>query len=312
MTGLEASATPNDPTLHFHSVLTICKPMLNPISLLPVVLGQAFLPQTLERTPEKGTMDTKENVEQYNNADQSKLAIVYAGVLERIHRMRRVTQGGQAIDLCCGPGHFTLMLAKYFDFERIVGVDLSEPMIEKARERAEEAGLSSRVQFKVGDATAVAHETGTFDVVACNDAAHHMPDLEVVQALFHEMERLSSADGICILSDLVRLKSESITSRYTKVIGEGYPKHFYADFCNSMRAAWRPEEMESALTGGLKKRWEHESQRLLPTVQMAYGIPNDGQPTFVRRGVPWTDPTHPVPKQMRFDWRMFQRLLRSV
>ncbi|MCA9140963.1 MAG: class I SAM-dependent methyltransferase [Planctomycetales bacterium] len=282
--------------------------MLNLISLLPVVVGQALLPQTLERTPEKGTMDSAESVEQYNGVDQSKLAIVYAAVLERIHRMRRVTEGGQAIDLCCGPGHFTLLLARYFDFERIVGVDLSEPMIEKARERAEEAGLSSRVHFTVGDATHVHYPTGSFDVVTCNDAAHHMPDLGMVEKLFLEMERLSSGKGICILSDLVRLKSESITNRYTSVIGRDYPKHFYTDFCNSMRAAWRPDELASILPKTQQKRWQHESQSILPIVQYAYGVPYDDHPFFQQRVSMWNNNSHPVPQNMIAKRKIYRTL----
>ncbi len=300
-----------------HDVAVVSRPnnaMLNPISLLPVVIGQAFLPQSLDRTPEKGTMDTQENVDQYEGADQSKLAIVYASVLERIHRMRRLTGGGEAvnggtaIDLCCGPGHFTMMLAKHFDFDQIVGVDLSEPMIEKARERAEREGLSSRVRFEIGDATKVSHPDRTFDVVTCNDAAHHMPDLETVGQLLCEMERLSADHGVCILSDLVRLKSESITQRYTRVIGDGYPEHFYSDFCNSMRAAWQPSELASALPQSQRKRWTHESQKLLPTVQFSYGVPRDGEKVFLRKGVPWQESNHPVPKPLRVDWALFQRL----
>jgi ubiquinone/menaquinone biosynthesis C-methylase UbiE len=283
--------------------------MLNPIALLPVAVGQAVLPQTLNRTPEKASMDDQDSVNQYEGADQSKLAIVYAAVLDRIHRMRRVSEGGTAIDLCCGPGHFTLMLAKYFDFDEVIGVDLSEPMIEKARQRAKDAGLDSRVRFELGDATAIEHASDSFDVVSCNDAAHHMPDLQTVSRLFLEMDRLSSAQGICILSDLVRLKSEWITERYTKEIGKGYPQHFYNDFCNSMRAAWRPSEIAGVLPTSATKAWSSEHQKVIPTVQFAYGVPADNQPRFVNPALSWPEEQHPIPSELRTDWQMFNRLL---
>ncbi|MCG8652291.1 MAG: class I SAM-dependent methyltransferase, partial [Pirellulales bacterium] len=106
--------------------------MLNPLQVIPIVVGQALAVQTLERTPEEfdesAVMDGKENVQQYDHAMESKLSIVYAGALEMIHQMRRKTKAGRAIDLCCGPGHFTLLLAKYFDFDEVVGADLSAPM----------------------------------------------------------------------------------------------------------------------------------------------------------------------------------------
>jgi ubiquinone/menaquinone biosynthesis C-methylase UbiE len=215
---------------------------------------------------------------------------------------------GSAIDLCCGPGHFTILLAKYFDLERVVGIDLSERMIDQAKQNAEAEGVQDRVQFKVANAMSCGESEGSFDIVSCNDAAHHMPDLEGVTDLLRAMERLASPTGVCILSDLVRLKTEALTDKYTKVIGKGYPKHFYNDFCNSMRAAWLPEQLSAAIPDQSERHWIHECQRLLPTVQFVYGTPLDGQGVFVRRGTPWSHSTNPIPPAMRIDFRMFEQL----
>ncbi len=46
----------------------------------------------------------------------------------------------RAIDLCCGPGHFTLFLAKYLGYDEVIGVDLSNRMLAAARRNAEEWG----------------------------------------------------------------------------------------------------------------------------------------------------------------------------
>lgn len=291
--------------------------MLNPLQVFPIVLGQTFVSQSLERTPEQfdesAVMDDQQSVDQYDEAMQSKLAIVYAGALERIHRIRRVTQGGRAIDLCCGPGHFTLLLAKYFDYEEVIGVDLSQPMVDTANQNAKRWGLENRVRFEVGDATAIPEADGSFALVTCNDAAHHLPNLDVVASLIAEMERLASDEGVVLLTDLVRLKTANLTDRYTKLIGQDYIDrgldHFQRDFCNSMQAAWTGRELQQALPSRSNMNWQHKVQRLLPTVQFITGYPDDHQPMLLRGGLPWQEADHPVPAELRTDWSMFRRLI---
>ncbi|EMI44579.1 class I SAM-dependent methyltransferase [Rhodopirellula sp. SWK7] len=290
--------------------------MLNPLQVLPIVFGQAFVPQTLERTPEQhnesAVMDEEQSVRQYDEAMKSKLAIVYAGALERIHRIRRRTEGGKALDLCCGPGHFTLLLAKYFDYDEVVGVDLSPKMIEAANRNAEAWGLADRVRFEVADATAVPADNGAYDLVTCNDAAHHMPDLTVVSDLIVEMDRLAADDGMVQVTDLVRLKSDSLTKRYTKLIGQDYLDRgldqFQLDFCNSMQAAWTDHELRQCLPRESAKVWQHTVQKCLPTVQFLTGYADDGQPMVTRKGTPWSASDHPVPAEFRQDWKLFRLL----
>lgn len=284
--------------------------MTNPIQVLPIILAQHFSTQSLLRQPEPSAiMVDGDSVEQFNEVLGSKLVIAYAGALELIHRARR-TEGGTAIDLCCGPGHFTLFLAKYLGYERVVGVDLSEPMIAAARKNAELWGLSDRVHFEVGDAlSARPDQVGKYDLVTCNDAAHHLPNLNAVSALFSNMEKLCGGSGLVLMMDLVRLRTEELTTRYTKVIGKGYKERFYQDFCDSMRAAWTPEEISTTIPQQSSRKWTQIVQKLLPTIQIAVGYPNDGKRLRVRGGLPWSNNNHPVPMQMRSDWNLFRALL---
>ncbi len=65
----------------------------------------------------------------------------------------------RAIDLGCGAGANAIYLAQK-GFE-VTGVDFAESAIEKARERAREAGVD--VDFIVDDLTDLRHVSGTFD-----------------------------------------------------------------------------------------------------------------------------------------------------
>jgi ubiquinone/menaquinone biosynthesis C-methylase UbiE len=59
-----------------------------------------------------------------------------------------VSEGDTAVDLGCGPGFFSLPLAEMVgETGRVIAVDVQEAMLAKLRERAEKAGLATRIQL---------------------------------------------------------------------------------------------------------------------------------------------------------------------
>ncbi len=76
-----------------------------------------------------------------------------------------------AIDLGCGPGHTTALLAEVLQCRRTVGLDLSAEFIERAR-----GGASDRVAFHVHDVTVVPFPEGPADLVSCRLLLSHLSD----------------------------------------------------------------------------------------------------------------------------------------
>lgn len=64
----------------------------------------------------------------------------------------------------CETGFSACYLAREIDCE-IVGIDNSEPSIEKAKERAKRQKVSDKAKFRVGNAHALPFEAETFDAV---------------------------------------------------------------------------------------------------------------------------------------------------
>jgi len=64
----------------------------------------------------------------------------------------------------CGTGYSACYVVRIHGC-RVVGVDISEAMVSRARERAREMGLEGRVDFRVGDAYGLEFEDGAFDIV---------------------------------------------------------------------------------------------------------------------------------------------------
>jgi SAM-dependent methyltransferase len=110
------------------------------------------------------------------------------GVEEKLER------GARVADVGCGLGASTIIMAKAFPKSKFVGFDYHAASIEKARERARDAGVGDRVTFEVAAAKAFPGEK--YDVVCFFDCLHDMGD--PVGAARHVRQALAP-DGTWLL-----------------------------------------------------------------------------------------------------------------
>jgi len=71
----------------------------------------------------------------------------------------------RALDLGTGTGDGATAIARRFSETEVVGADLSEAMIEQARQKLP-SDLQGRVRFEVADASSLPYENSAFDLVA--------------------------------------------------------------------------------------------------------------------------------------------------
>src|SRR5579862_2721522 len=91
--------------------------------------------------------------------------VVFGAVFERGRRAAIAAAeriGGRILEVGVGTG---ISLPDYARSNRLVGVDLSEPMLRKAQARVAEHGLSNVETLAVMDATRLALADRSFDVV---------------------------------------------------------------------------------------------------------------------------------------------------
>lgn len=81
--------------------------------------------------------------------------------------------GMSILDVGAGPGTITVDLAELVSPGRVVGVDASAEVVEKARAYAAERGVTN-VEFHVADAYALPYADGEFDVVQAHQVLHHL------------------------------------------------------------------------------------------------------------------------------------------
>jgi ubiquinone/menaquinone biosynthesis C-methylase UbiE len=108
---------------------------------------------------------------------------------------------GGIIDVGCGFGAMNLVLAEQFVESEIVGIDLSEPLLQLAREAAEKAGYGTRVRFESADVQQIPYEDDSFDVAFCVNMVHLVED---PIRMLNEIERVLLPGGLVFIADLRR------------------------------------------------------------------------------------------------------------
>jgi ubiquinone/menaquinone biosynthesis C-methylase UbiE len=103
--------------------------------------------------------------------------------------------GSQALEIGCGAGFTSIALA-----ERGFGVqavDISEAMVQQARQNAAERGVAHLLTVEVGDVYSLAFEGGSFDLVI---AIGVFPWLAETELALQEMARVTKPGGYILLT----------------------------------------------------------------------------------------------------------------
>src|SRR5687768_2584346 len=69
------------------------------------------------------------------------------------------------LDVATGTGDMALLLSKYVDPGKIIGIDISEGMLEHARQKVEKQKLKEKIELRHGDSEAIKFQSDTFDAV---------------------------------------------------------------------------------------------------------------------------------------------------
>jgi ubiquinone/menaquinone biosynthesis C-methylase UbiE len=122
-------------------------------------------------------------------------------ILARIREAAHFAPAARILDVACGPGIVVEALAA--GAAEVVGCDITPEMLEKARSRADAAGLSN-VRFVPAWAERLPFADGTFDAVVSRSAVHHFPD---PSAAVREMARVTRSGGRVITVDVMAAES---------------------------------------------------------------------------------------------------------
>jgi SAM-dependent methyltransferase len=120
------------------------------------------------------------------------------------------------IDLGCGDGRLAaLVLEQRPSVTRVVAVDRSGPMLDRARERFAD---DPRVEVRFGDLEQPLAADGPYDVVLTGFAVHHLEDARK-QALFAEVAELLAPAGVFLNLEVVASATPQRHAEFLEAIG---------------------------------------------------------------------------------------------
>jgi ubiquinone/menaquinone biosynthesis C-methylase UbiE len=95
-----------------------------------------------------------------------------APVQDQLVDLLQIAKGDRVLDLATGTGEVAFRAAEAGAV--VTGLDIAEPMLAKARERAQQQG--AEITFDLGDVEYLPYEDGCFDVVVSNFGVVFAPD----------------------------------------------------------------------------------------------------------------------------------------
>jgi len=110
-----------------------------------------------------------------------------------------MVQEGKLLEIGPGPGYISIEIAKLSPKMEVIGLDISDTMIEIAKKNANEQGLSEKIGFRKGDASKMPFGDSSFDFVISSGSLHHW---KKPTQIFNEIYRVLKPGRRALISDL--------------------------------------------------------------------------------------------------------------
>lgn len=122
---------------------------------------------------------------------------------EQLAELCHIDQDKHVLVVGCGVGVTACYLARRYHCT-VVGVDLSERMIDRSKERAQRERVENEVEFRVADAQDLPFEGATFDAIICESVNAFIEDKPTALA---EYVRVAKPRGYVGINEVTWLKA---------------------------------------------------------------------------------------------------------
>lgn len=148
---------------------------------------------------EHGVFEDMGTAKRYNKEVRQYMRMVSKSFVS-VARKWEVTDG-KVLDVGTGTASLAIEFAKEILGVQVVGLDLSNVVLELAKDNVQKSVVSFRVSFEKGDAEAMPFEDDTFDLVISSDTLHLIKN---PVKMFNEIHRVLKPDGRFFINDLRR------------------------------------------------------------------------------------------------------------
>jgi demethylmenaquinone methyltransferase/2-methoxy-6-polyprenyl-1,4-benzoquinol methylase len=132
----------------------------------------------------------------------------------------------QVLDVATGTADVALMTHKMLKPTKIIGIDISEGMLDFGRKKIAVQGLQDSIELQVGDSENIAFEENSFDAVTVAFGVRNFQDLEKG---LKEMLRVLKPGGKLVILEFSKPKQtafKGVYKLYMNTIAPGFGKMF--------------------------------------------------------------------------------------
>ena len=115
------------------------------------------------------------------------------------------------LDVATGTADMALLLHKYFRPAKIVGIDISEGMLELGRQKVEKQKLNQVIELRSGDSEAIKFPNNTFDAIT---VAFGVRNFEHLQQGLAEMLRVLKPGGKLVILEFSKPRKKLFQRLY--------------------------------------------------------------------------------------------------
>lgn len=113
--------------------------------------------------------------------------------------MLRVYKPRRILDVATGTGDLAFLIDERLKPDALLGIDLSEGMLDVAREKAKQRGVTDRVSFAIEDCLSLSLPDNIYDAIT---VAYGVRNFENLKKGFAEMYRVLSPGGVLCVIEL--------------------------------------------------------------------------------------------------------------
>ena len=188
--------------------------------------------------------EEEEAVHEYEALTDNFLHITASLIADEVVQMVE-GRAGVVVDLGAGPGSLVREMATRLPQFVVIGLDISLPMAQRAKERLRAEGVKNAL-FVVADVHRLPFKSKSMDVIVSHGSMHHWHRVDIALA---EVKRVMVEEGFIYLSDLRRDAPEEAIQKIVGILSKRQTRAFL----NSVRAAYTIEELSALVEkAGLK------------------------------------------------------------
>jgi ubiquinone/menaquinone biosynthesis C-methylase UbiE len=188
---------------------------------------------------EPEAMDTPSEAEDYDAMDHGEVNARFVADFLAVHGPCR---GGELLDVGTGPAQIPIALCRADARARVLGIDLAQHMLARARENVDRAGHAARIRLALADAKGLGYPDSMFEAVISNTIVHHIP---APAPALSEMKRKVAPRGTLFVRDLARPATQADVDRLVSLYASDESSSAQALFAASLRAALTLEEVRA-------------------------------------------------------------------